>query len=178
MRVFFRLNAEDKSELESLVAGGNDVRQFRRAQALLWLDEGKRVGDVAHLLRVSRQTVYNWINRFRRDGNISPALRLSDSERSGRPRTVHGIIDPLIDQLIGKDPDDFGYHSSVWTSDLLVRYLAEIHGIRVSPRSVAYALERLCIRWKMPRYDLIRRSPTWRQAKGGSVGDLPGGNAL
>jgi hypothetical protein len=32
------------------------------------------------------------------------------------------------------------------------------------------AMARLGIAWKRPRYDLARRAPTWRQAKGGSNG--------
>ncbi len=177
MTAFFKLGTEDKPALESVLTAGNEVGQFRRAQALLWLDEGISVQNVAHLLRVSRQTVYNWVSRFRADKNISPIRRIGDAPRSGRPCTALGITDPLIDKIIDKDPRDFGYRSSVWTSDLLVRYLSDTYGIGVSKRSVSYALKRLGIRWKFPRYDLIRRSPTWRQAKGGSSEDYPIGSA-
>ncbi len=178
MTAFFKLSIEDRSALESVVVAGKDVGQFRRAQALLWLDEGRRIQDVAHLLRVSHRTIYNWIRQFRTDKNISPILRLTDTPRSGRPRTAKGIIDPLIDLIIDSDPRDSGYSSSVWTSDLLVRYLSDTHGLGVSTRSVSYALERLGIRWKVPRYDLVRRSPNWRQAKGGSFAGWSGGSAL
>ena len=36
-----------------------------RAQALLWLAEGRAVEQVAELLQVSRQTVYNWLSDSR-----------------------------------------------------------------------------------------------------------------
>lgn len=178
MRAFFRLGPQDRSALESVVTDGKDVRQFRRAQALLWIDEGRSVRDVAHLLRVSRRTVYNWLNRFVKNRDIPPALRISDASRSGRPCTAQGIIDPFIGIVIDSDPRDFGYNSSVWTSDLLVSYLSDVHGIGVSVRSVNYALKRLGIRRKFPRYDLVRRSPTWRQAKGGSSGVWQDGSVL
>ncbi len=177
MRAFFKLGSEDKSALESVLTAGNEVGQFRRAQALLWLDEGMSVQDVAHLSRVSRRTIYNWVNRFRAGKDISPLRRIGDVQRSGRPCTALGIVDPLIDRIIDKDPRDFGYRSSVWTSDLLVRYLSDTYGIGVSQRSVSYALKRLGIIWKAPRYDLIRRSPTWRQAKGGFSEDCQIGSA-
>ena len=176
MRAFFELSTEEKAALESVVTAGKEVGQFRRAQALLWLEEGRSIQDVAHLLRVSRRTIYNWIRQFRTDKNVSPILRLTDDPRSGRPRTARGIIDPLIDLIIDSDPRDSGYSSSVWTSDLLVRYLSDTYGLGVSPRSVSYALERLSIRWKVPRYDLVRRSPKWRQAKGGSRAGWPVGS--
>ncbi len=69
--------------------------------------------------------------------------------------------------MIDLDPREFGYQSTVWTAALLVVYLSDVHHIAVSQRSVSYALERLRIVWKRPRYDLARRSRTWRQAKGG-----------
>ena len=32
--------------------------------ALLWIAEGADVAEVAELLQVSRQTIYNWLSRF------------------------------------------------------------------------------------------------------------------
>lgn len=173
MGVLLKLGNKERAALESLGKKGEDVRQFRRAQALLWLDEGESVEYVAQLLHVSRQTVYNWIHRFRANNKISPPLRLNDAPRSGRPRKAHGVIDPLIDKVIDEDPREFGYRSAVWTSDLLVLHLSDTYGLEVSSRSVGYALERLDIRWKRPRYELSRRSPTWRQEKGGLNADCP-----
>ncbi|MGZ3316046.1 MAG: winged helix-turn-helix domain-containing protein, partial [Isosphaeraceae bacterium] len=66
-----------------------------------------------------------------------------------------------------RDPRDFGYHSTVWTAPLLMRYLERVHGVAASRRSIGSALERLRIRWKRPRHQLARRPDTWRQAKGG-----------
>ncbi len=167
MSDLLNLSSKERTVLESLVTTSKNVRQFQRARILLWLDEGERVEDIANLLHVSRQVIYKWVWRFRRDQDRPLAERLADAYRSGRPRTVHGVIDPLIDQVIDQDPSDFGYRSTIWTADLLVSYLFDGHRLAVSPRSVSYALERLAIGWKRPRYDLARRSPTWRQAKGG-----------
>ncbi len=94
--------------------------------------------------------------------------RLRDAPRSGRPVIALGIIDPLIDTVIDNDPRDYGYRATVWTAGLLQRYLEDVHGLAVSPKSVSRALRRLGIRWKRPRHRLGRRSATWQQAKGGS----------
>jgi len=171
MSNLLKLDIEERETLESIVASVKDVRQFRRGQALLWLDAGRSAQNVSQLLNVSRQTIYNWVHRFHASKRISLTQRIADAQRCGRPPTAHGIIDPLIDQVIDKDPSILGYHSSIWTSELLVRYLSDTYGIHVSLRSVGYALKRLGIRWKFPRYELSRRSPTWRQAKGGSNAD-------
>ena|SRR2546427_3954439 len=168
---------KERTVVDSIVAASKDLKQFQRAQALLWLDDGESVEEVASRLYVSRQTIYNWILRVQAESEQSLAQRLADALRSGRPPTAQGIIDPLIEPIIDTDPREFGYRSTVWTAALLVTYLAEYQHVEVSLRSVGYALERLDIHWKFPRYDLARSSPTWRQAKGGSnaaCGRTPG----
>ena len=74
----------------------------------------------------------------------------------------------LIDAVIDCDPRELGYGYTGWTNALLQRYLAEVHGLTVSRKSVSLALTRLDIRWKRPRHQLALRPETWRQSKGGS----------
>lgn len=123
--------------------------------------------QVAELLRVSRQTVYNWAERFRQREGLDLRARLLDAPRSGRPPTALGIIDPLIEAVIDTDPRKLGYHATVWTAALLIHHLKRVHGIEVSRKSIAAALARLAIRWKRPRHQLALRPETWRQSKGG-----------
>ena len=52
------LKSKDFISLQKLLTKSGDARQMRRAQALLWLDEGDSIEEVAARLRVSRQTVY------------------------------------------------------------------------------------------------------------------------
>ena len=87
------------------------------------------------------------------------------------------VIEPLLDPLLDQDPRERGYQATVWTAALLQHYLEAAQGIKVSRQSVSLALLRLRIRWKRPRHHLALRSPTWRQAKGGSNGDWRSGNA-
>lgn len=162
-----KLNYKEQSELEAILKSRAGGEILQRAQALLLLDEEESAADVAELLRVSRQTVYNWIARFEQRSERNLTERLADAPRSGRPVTAKGVIDPLIDSVIDSDPRDYGYNSTVWTADLLRRYLSDIHQEEVGLRSVGYALSRLGLRWKRPRYTLMLRDPFWRQAKGG-----------
>ena len=53
-----------RATLLSLIAYTTDVRVLRRAYALVWLDDGASVPEVAEQLNVSRQSVYNWLERF------------------------------------------------------------------------------------------------------------------
>ena len=163
-----RLSPTDYQNLVEVAHSTHDSRQMHRAQALLWLHEGDTVDEVATRLFVTPRTVCRWRSRFHERQTLALPARLADGPRSGRPKTVHGIIDTLISEVIDGDPRQLGYHSTVWTAPLLRQYLRDVHHIQASRRSVGLAMARLGMAWKRPRYALARRAPTWRQAKGGS----------
>jgi transposase len=154
--------------LEKLLTATEDVRQLKRTQALLWLAEGDSVEEVAERLRVTRQTVYNWVARFEARAELSLEWRVADGARPGRPRTALEIIDPLIESVLDEDPRQLGYRSTIWTAPLWQQHLAGVHQIEVSGKSVSRALARLDIIWKRPRHQLARQDGHWRQAEGGS----------
>jgi transposase len=144
------------------------AKQHCRIQALLWLAAGESPYRIADLLNIGRRTLYYWAERFRERQGLGFLDRLADGQRSGRPPTVAGVIDQLIAAVIDQDPRQFGYRSTGWTNALLLRYLEDVHHLRVSRKSVSLALARLGIRWKRPRHQLALRPETWRQSKGGS----------
>jgi transposase len=161
------LSDRQRGELEDLVAHTPLAKERCRAQALLWLAEGSDVGEVAELLHVSRQTVYNWARRFQERAGLDLRARLLDAPRAGRPRAARGTIDESVAAVIDGDPRRLGYQATVWTAPLLAGYLRDRHGIEVSDRTVRRAIDRLGIRWKRPRHELALRPKTWRQSKGG-----------
>ncbi len=162
------LSTRQRIELETFMLHTPSAKERCRAQAVLWLDEGETADQIAELLHVSRQTVYNWAERYLQRQAFDIGSRLADAPRPGRPPTALGIIDPLIAEVIDTDPRNLGYHSTVWTAPLLGEYLKQVHEIEVSRKSISLAIARLRFRWKRPRHHLAQRPETWRQAKGGS----------
>ena len=162
----FHLSGRERSRLERFAAQTSQARLLRRAQALLWLDDGESPSVVAARAGVSRQTLYNWATRFLDRADLDLARRLDDGPRSGRPRTALGIIDPILEEVLDVDPRTLGYQATAWTAPLLQHYLSQVHGIAVSADSVRDAIERVCFRWKRPRHRLALRPEHWRQAKG------------
>ena len=163
----FRLKWRERRQLQEFVLHTPDAQVARGAYALLWLDEDEPAHEIARHFGVSRQTVYNWADRFLGREGQALVRRLADGERSGRPRTAQGIIDPLIAAVIDADPRAWGYRSTIWTAPLLVCYLDDHHQLQVSRQSVRLAIARLRLRWKRPRHQLALRPDTWQQAKGG-----------
>jgi len=164
----FQLSRCERQGLQDLLSHGPFAKEPCRLQALLWLAAGESPNRIADLLGVRRRTVYYWAERFQERQGLDLWDRLADSPRSGRPPTVCGVIDPLITEVIDQDPRALGYRSTGWTNALLRCYLADVHRLAVSRKSVSLALARLGIRWKRPRHALALRPETWRQSKGGS----------
>jgi len=162
------LSSAERNGLRQVVKCSRDAKQVRRAQALLWLDQGEPVTTVARRQEVSRQTVYNWVRSFQERRHEPIAQRLRDRHRCGRPPEKSQAVQAFVERVMGTDPRQLGYPSPVWTIPLLRRHLKREQGIEVSERTFRRCLRSMGYRYKRARYVLSRRSPTWRQAKGGS----------
>ena len=86
------LGPKEKQALAALAAHTTDAHILRRTQALLWLDEGETVPEVAARLGVT--PAYKWVACFRMRSTVAMAARLAPAKRSGCPRTVHGRSTP------------------------------------------------------------------------------------
>ena len=167
------LSSRDYRRISEIAKLTHDVRVLKRAQALLWLSDGDNAYEVADRLLAAPRTIYRWVERFEVRGNLPLVDRLADAPRSGRPDAVVQRLDPLLEQLMDEGPENHGYAATVWTAPLLCQHVKKVHHLDISQRSVSRALERLELSWKRPRHCLARRSPRWRQAKGGSSAGLP-----
>jgi transposase-like protein len=62
----FRLDPEDRKKIEKLRKKEKDVRIYSRYLALLWLDDGKSIEEVAALLDRDPSTLRKWLNVFKK----------------------------------------------------------------------------------------------------------------
>ena len=79
----FRLKNRERVDLENFMLHTPSVKECCRAQAIHWLDEGESVEQIAELLHVSRQTVYNWVDRSKPPRHTSTLLKRIVSEVRG-----------------------------------------------------------------------------------------------
>ena len=107
------LTDDDRRDLETLLAKGNlKALTFKRATALLLLDRGKTLVDVATTLSVTSRVVASWRTRYKRIG----LKCLNDAPRSGRPTVFDGIQRAKITALATSDAPE-GY--ARWSLRLL-----------------------------------------------------------
>lgn len=95
------LSSTDRQYLEALLRKGQmGARQFKRATGLLELDRGKRIGEIAQTLDVTRETVSQWAKRYGQEG----LQMLHDKARSGRPIEIDGVQRAKLTALACSQP--------------------------------------------------------------------------
>ena len=97
-----------------------DARLLRRTLAILELDHGRSAADIARMLGVTRQSIYNWVEAHTQ-GHGPEALR----DRPGRGR--HPSLDQddvrLLEAVLAVSPQDLGCPHVSWTVPLLQEFL-------------------------------------------------------
>lgn len=115
-----QLNEAQRADLERLTASGRlPARVFKRARALLLLNEGYTLASVARILSVSPNSVANWRDRFKEEALVM----LFDKPRSGRPTEIDGTARALVTALACSKPPE-GH--ARWTLRLLADKAVEL----------------------------------------------------
>jgi transposase len=128
-----------------------DASLYRRTLAILEIDRGMSIAQVARSLRVTRQSIYNWIDVYTQ--NFDP-LALRDAERGGRPTCWTPDLDELLQTLLRERPTQWGFEAMNWTVSLLRQQLASWDGCWLSEDTIRRKLHELGYVWKRPRYVL------------------------
>jgi transposase len=155
--------------LEHQLAQTDDVRLYRRILALLLWGRGSTVTEIATLLQIRRQSVYNWLASYTTSSD--PAC-LRDAARSGRPPRWTSQTEALLADTIVVPPDQLGHLAVNWTLPLLQDHLERACSTRFSDDTIRRALHRLGYVWKRYRYvldedpDLEKKTPhSWSTAR-------------
>src|SRR5512135_2191074 len=146
------LTSWQRRRLRRQLAETQDVRVFQRTLAALEFDHGRSAADIARMLGVTRQSVYEWVEIYTQDHD--PAS-LEDEGGGGRHPLLDEDLEHLLEALLAVSPQDLGYPHVSWTVPLLREVLELATEQRVSDHTLRRALERLNDVWKRPRYDLI-----------------------
>jgi transposase len=148
----WRLTPAQRRTLERELARARDAALFRRILALLEVDAGCPLGQVAQRLRVDRRSVQRWIARYRRQPNLE-ALRHQPGQ--GRPRRWDQALEARLELALSQRPTDLGYVGTGWTVPLLQQWLAaDRPGPRLSAATLRRRLQERDYVWKRFRYVL------------------------
>jgi transposase len=146
-----QLTPGQRRKLRTQLRRARDARYFRRLLALLELDRGKSVAEVAGSLGVTRQSVYHWACSFA--ARPDPAT-LRDRYGVGRPTTWSDHLEALLLAALQRRPDELGYAGVTWTLPLFQEHLYRQGGVWLSDDTIRRRLDRLGYVWKRYRYVL------------------------
>ena len=160
------LTAYQRRKFRKLLHDTADARLYRRLIVILEVDPGRPVSELARLLNISTQSIYNWIDRFLHQGGESA---LGDRYGIGRPTLWTKEHVALLRTLLESSPDRWGYFANDWTVPLLQEQLLHWSGQTFAEDTVRRQLQRLGYVWKRGRYRLapdpeLERKTTDRQA--------------
>jgi transposase len=146
-----QLTASQRRTLRAQLRPAADASYYRRLLAILELDRGKAVAEVAALLQVTRQSVYNWARSF--EACPEPAT-LRDRYGVGRPSAWTEGLEALLLASLEQRPDELGYDGVNWTVPLLREHLYRRGSRWLSDDTIRRELDRLGYVWKRCRYVL------------------------
>jgi transposase len=151
------LTENQTAQLRGEMKHSPNVQVYRRATALLAVHGGQSVIQVAELLGVTRQSIYNWIATY---GRPDENLDLRDAPRAGRPPLVTEELQGLLAAAFRQAPAELGYPAENWTASLLREHLCAQGGRQLSDETLRRHLGRLGYVWKDRRYVLERKDGT------------------
>ena len=108
----WRLTPAQRRALARELARAHDAALFRRILALLEVDAGCPLGEVAQRLRVDRRSVQRWIARYRRQADLEA---LGHQPGQGRPRRWDQTLEARLELALSQRPTDLGYIGTGWT---------------------------------------------------------------
>jgi transposase len=150
-----------------------DALEKRRLRGARLLEKGVPPCEVARLLGVNRQSVYQWERTLKESGRAG----LKKAGRAGRkPKLSHEEQQELI-SVLKAGAEKVGYETRLWTIRRVAEVIAERFGVSYDPsqvwrilrgigwscqRPTGRALERdeqAITRWKRERWPEVKKTP-------------------
>ncbi len=165
-RIFVRELSQD--ERTGLTAGLRSADAFvlRRSQILLASARGETAPSIAKALSCDEQTVRHAIHAFNQQG--LSALQAGSSRPHHLPTVLReDVTAQMLKTVLHRPPRDFGFQTSLWTLDLLVKQCVRLGWMQrpVSSEAMRQTLQRQGINWKRAKHWITSPDPLYQEKK-------------
>src|SRR5215208_541753 len=150
MRTVYQLKPKELAEIEKAIRQDKRAEVRQRATVIRLLHLGHKPEAVAEQQMVSVPTIYNWHKLWRERGIEG----LANKPKTGRPAKATEAYCQKLEELLEKDPVNFGYRFAIWTSDRLRTHLEKETGILLSEGRFRALLKKRGYRYRRPKHDL------------------------
>ena len=165
------LTEEEQAAIERLAHSRTaPARQVERARILWQASQGEMAPAIAAALRLTAETVRDWIKRF----NTQGLAGLEDQPRAGRPPTYTPEQVATVIATALTDPKRLDLPFASWTLDRLAAYLNEHEGIAIKRSRIDEILLKEGLRWRQHETWFGERvDPEFAEKRGGSRRSTP-----
>ena len=150
MRTVYQLKPKDLAKVETAMRQDKRAEVRQRATVIRLLHLGHKPEAVAEQQLVSVPTIYNWHRLWREQGIAG----LANKPKTGRPSKATDEYCQKLEELLDKEPSEFGYRFVIWTSDRLRAHLEKETGILLSESRFRVLLKKRGYRYRRPKHDL------------------------
>jgi len=124
------------------------LRLVKRIHAILYVLHGKTAAEVAVILTLSSQTIYNYVKAFILDRLNSLVYRQSP----GRPAKLNTAQRKELADTIDAGPEAAGYDCGCWSTILIQDWIFNRFGVEYAPRYVAELLDQMGFSYQRGRF--------------------------
>lgn len=150
MRTVYQLKRKELAAIESAMRQDKRAEVRQRATVMRLLHLGHKPEAVAEQQMVSVPTIYNWHRLWREQGIEG----LGNKPKTGRPSKATDAYCRKLEELLEKEPSEYGYRFAIWTSDRLRTHLEKETGILLSESRFRALLKKSGYRYRRPKHDL------------------------
>ena len=150
MRTVYQLKRKELAEVEKAIRQDKRAEVRQRATVIRLLHLGQQPAAIAEQQMVSVPTIYNWHKLWREQGIDG----LANRPKTGRPAKATDAYCQKLEELLEKEPAEFGYRFAIWTSDRLRAHLEKETGILLSESRFRALLKKRGYRYRRPKHDL------------------------
>lgn len=125
-----------------------ELRLIRRIHAILYILEGKSVSEVADILKLSLQTIYNYLTAF----ILQRLESLKYKRPPGRPRKLTKTQRQVLAKLIERGPEKAGYDCGCWDTVLIQDLIYSRFGVEYNPHYIAELLKNMGFSYQKGRF--------------------------
>lgn len=144
----------------------SDAFVLRRSQILSASARGEPVPSIAQALSCDEQTVRHAIHAFSQQGEA--ALQAGSSRLHHLPTVLQAdVTAEMFKAVLHRPPRDFGFETSLWTLDLLVKQCVRLGWMAraVSIETMRQTLSRLGINWKRAKHWITSPDRLYQEKK-------------
>jgi transposase len=145
------LTRQERRQLESCLRTTRELCVYRKALALLKVDNKTPIIEIARDLFVHRASVHRWLIAYAKTRDLTTLVD-GRHGNGGDPRFWSDEAQRVLGEALQHSPDEVGYRAVNWTVPLLCDYIDVACGQRPSDRQVRQRLRQLDYVWKRPRH--------------------------